>query len=330
MAKAKSSSGQNIPKAAQPSVQTQITNWNKFIAKYGNNPKYAKDVASAKKKLAAATGQPVAPAPAPAPADPSMPSSTELGINDKTGRINSDVAAGTIVGAEVTDVGQNFKMNNPGQQTDALGNSQTITRDPVTGEVTKTQTGGAGITAANQAFVGAATDFGANGKSAAQQAADANYNYLTRNVQGDKAQEMEAQKQMLAERGIPIDPSPGSLWSKSLESIDRKYQNITDQANQQAIASRDSSYATQAGVLNTLGSTVAGQTPTFTPYQGATQDTSGALGQTLNTAAGTNAQIAANNAAVKSNEYIANAQIAAKRRTGGGASTEPIIGGIAP
>lgn len=85
----------------------------------------------------------------------------------------------------------------------------------------------------------------------AGQAADANYNYITRNYATQKKQEMDAAKQELAQRGIPLDPSPDSLYGRTLAQIDQKYQALDDQANNQAIVARDSSLTATTGVQKT-------------------------------------------------------------------------------
>ena len=211
----------------------------------------------------------------------------DLGINDKTGAINSTVATETLSGAEKQDFQTNFNTNNPGSQTNADGSSQTIERDPVTGEVKINQTGGGAYNAINSAFTGATTGLTDDGRKAAQ---DANYSYITQHYAGDKAKEMEAKKQELAERGIPIDASPGSLWSQTLEGIDRKYQSLDDQAKNQAITTGNQTYATNVGAVGTLGNTLAGQSPTFTAFQGATSNQAGTLQSALNSIAGFDAQ----------------------------------------
>lgn len=196
----------------------------------------------------------------------------DLGVNQQTGVINPNVAAPVLTGAEERDAQYNFNLNNPGQQTDIFGNTQSIAIDPQTGQVTKTaQAGGLGSAAQSfltgalgQAQQGAQLDLSnelgqlqgarldlsgapqilqaGDVRGDAQAVADANFGFLTRNLQRDKGRELEETKQMLAERGIPIDyENPDSMWNKAVGSIEEKYQNLTDQANQQALMSRDAS-----------------------------------------------------------------------------------------
>lgn len=68
------------------------------------------------------------------------------------------------------------------------------------------------------------------------EARDAAYNYTTQYYAKDKAQEMEDKKQELANRGIPYDPDPNSLYGRSLQELDRKYQGMYDQAGNLAIS----------------------------------------------------------------------------------------------
>lgn len=73
------------------------------------------------------------------------------------------------------------------------------------------------------------------------------YNYITQDYGTQKAQEIEAAKQELANRGIPIDPTEGSLYSKTLKAIDTKYQQLDDQAKNQAFLQGGQLYGTKAG-----------------------------------------------------------------------------------
>lgn len=88
-------------------------------------------------------------------------------------------------------------------------------------------------------YAGYAEDVGA--------ARDSAYNYFSQNFNTDKAREIEDARQLLAQRGIPIDENPGSLWSKTMEGIDRKYQNLEDQARNQAFAAGTSLYTDMSG-----------------------------------------------------------------------------------
>lgn len=73
------------------------------------------------------------------------------------------------------------------------------------------------------------------------------YNYITQDYANQKAQEMEAAKQELANRGIPLDPTEGSLYQKTLAGIDKKYTQLDDQAKNQAFLQGGQLYGTKAG-----------------------------------------------------------------------------------
>lgn len=263
------------------------------------------------------------------PTNAATPGAPSLGINDKTGAINSTTATGTVMNAAAEDTSKNFAMNNPGTQTDVLGNRQDITIDPTTGAVSRTQTAGGAISAANNAFTNAAAGLGNDGRERAQNAV---YGYMTKDYGTAKAQEMEAAKQELAQRGIPIDPSPGSLWSKSLKAIDDKYQSLDDQAKNQAVTAGNQTYATNVGAVGTLGSAVGGLTPSFTPYAGAQSNQSANLQQLLSTISAADMT----KYGIDQDTMVKLKQIAAAKSGGGGGggggggSTAPIIGGIAP
>lgn len=263
------------------------------------------------------------PVPVPGPA---------LGVDPKTGVIDPNKAVPTITGAVQDDTNKNFQMQNPTQQTDVLGNKQEITTDPTTGKTIINQTAGGGLSAANQAFTNAAMGF-ANAGDNAKAAADANYSYLTRNYSQDKSRELEATKQELANRGIPLnfagDPNnPDNLYSRAIGSIDQKYQGLYDQANNQALMARDTSLSTQAGVIGALGGAVAQQSPGFTAFQGGQSNQGEALLNLLGTISdadmtkyGIDKEMAAKLKA-----------IAASRSGGKSGSNDsgPIIGGNAP
>lgn len=232
--------------------------------------------------------------PAPLPEGPPKPDFTptpvpgeKLGIDTETGVIDPNKAVPTITGAVADDTKRNFEMNNPQWQRDSLGNLQEIVTDPITGVTSIKQTAGASLTAANNAFTNAALGW-ANSGDNAKAAADANYNYLTRNYSQDKQREMEETKQELANRGIPLnfagDPNnPDNLYSRATGSIDRKFQGLYDQANNQALMARDASLSTQVGVIGSLGSTVAQQSPGFTAFQGGQSNQGEALLNILGT-----------------------------------------------
>lgn len=248
---------------------------------------------SFRKKATAAT--PAAGAPAAAPVVPQTPmtgtptpgGTPNLGVDPKTGAVDPGAATTSLVNASVDDTTKTFNLQNPGAQTDALGNKQDITFDPTTGKTSITQKAGQGLSAVNTAFTNAATGLGTDGRAKAQ---DAAYGYITKTYQRDKARELEDAKQELANRGIPLDPSPNSLYGKAISSIEEKYQGLDDQAKSQALTAGNQYYSTDVNAVSTLGSTVAGQTPNFTQYQGGTSTLAPNMQAALQSIAGFNMQ----------------------------------------
>ena len=209
--------------------------------------------------------KPAAPA-APAGAAPAQ--GIDTGVDPNTGQIDPNKAVPAVVDASRGDTEQNFRMNNPNEQVDEFGNKQEIEYDPVTGQTRIKKSGGDALNKANQAFLGTLDQFNANPNGGRAAAQEANYNYITKTYGRDKAREMEASKQELAQRGIPIDPTKESLWSKTTGSIDEKYQSLDDQAKNQAIMAGNQTYATDVGAIGTLGGVAQGQKGTFTAFQG--------------------------------------------------------------
>lgn len=76
-----------------------------------------------------------------------------------------------------------------------------------------------------------------------QKSRQGTYDYLTRNFEANKTQDLELKKQELAERGIPYnpdtqyDPNTKDLYGKSIGAIDRSYQDQYAQASNQANSS---------------------------------------------------------------------------------------------
>ena len=250
------------------------------------------------------------------PAKPTTPAaSNPLGIDAKTGDVNPNTATDAILTNTEQDTQKNFNMNNPGSQTDALGNTQNIEVDPVTGQTKITKSAGGSLSAVNNAFTNAATGLGDDGRA---QARDASYGYLSKDFATNKAQELEATKQELAQRGIPIDPTEGSLWSKSIKQIDSKYQALDDQARNQSIDAGNRTYATNVGAVGTLGNTVAGQTPAFTAFAGGTANQGGASLSALQAIAGFNMERYKTDQAYKLEmDNIAVRRLAASKSGGG-------------
>jgi hypothetical protein len=120
-------------------------------------------------------------------------------------------------------------------------------------------------------------------------------------VERNKRRELEAAKQELAERGIPIDyANPDSMWNKATGAINQRYDDIDQAASNQAIMGRDASMgALISGQSTARNAFVSGATTVaenaranlnsslaasgalsgeFTPYAGGSVDQSGVLG----------------------------------------------------
>lgn len=207
--------------------------------------------------------------------------SIDLGVDQKTGVIDAEKLVPAVTGAEQKDAETTFNMNNPAVQTDQSGNTQTVTKDPTTGQVTVQQTGGAlsqGAQGFLQGAIGNAQGAGqldlsglikqlggqkldlsgapqilqANDvRAQADQVADANYRYLTKDLGAQKKQELEERKQELAQRGIPINFGGDDLYSRGIKDIDDKYKSFDDQARMQALMSRDQSLGALTGAQKT-------------------------------------------------------------------------------
>lgn len=231
------------------------------------------------------------------------PAAKNLGINKNTGAIDPNIAVPEIRDQIEDDVNKTFNLQNPGSQTDAYGNKRNITKDPETGEVIIEDAFGDVGGKAKDSFMGALGGFkpfdltGApkilqtgDVRDEATKAADANYAYMTKNYAKAKTDEMEAKKQELAERGIPLDADPNSLYGKTMKAIDDKYRDMDDQAKNMAISKANETLQAQmsgqsmaydsflkgAGMqhqsgiqdITTFGGLMGQFAPNFTPYQG--------------------------------------------------------------
>lgn len=253
----------------------------------------------------------------------------KLGINQSTGEINPSIASKVISGAADSDTSRNWNMNNPGSQVDALGNKQATWWDPKTGAVSIQQDAGGALSAANQAFISAATGLmGGAGSDPFKQAYDTTYSYLTRDYDKQKEKALAAKRQELTNRGIPISATPGSLWSESMRDIEDQFRGAYDQASNQAFSQANAVLGTRANVIGSLGGTLAQQKPTFTPYQGATATQAPTLLSLLGTIS--SAEMA--KYGIDQDTMVRLKQIASNRGGGGAAPDDksPIIGGAAP
>lgn len=323
-----------------------------------------------------------------------------LGINQKTGEIDANQAVPTVTGAAADDTNRNFLMNNPGSQTDIYGNQQNITYDPATGQTSISQTPGQLASQSQQAFLGALGNFQQQGplnftqdinalresgglnltgapqilqtgdvRKESEAAADANYKYITKTYAAQKQQEIEAAKQELANRGIPIDPNPNSLYGRTLQQINQRYQDLDDQAKNQAITqsnqtlgallggqslahsaflnsavAKDTSnlnnfnaltgaqanqYNSNLAGLNSLSGITTGFNPQFTPFQGSQSTIAPNLQTLLQTISAQELAKYGIDKDAALKKYQINNQVSGSSSSGGDNST-PIIGGNAP
>lgn len=271
---------------------------------------------------------PAAPPPAPEPAPTqTMPGAKskpirpgKMGIS-KDGSINPGQAGNLIGDVTREDTNLNFKLNNPESQVDIWGNKRGISVDPVTGEVSIVDSGGAPLQSTKDAFLGSLGHFQQKGpldlsgapkilqtgdvRNEWKTAADSNYNYMTRDLAQNESREMEATKQRLMEQGIPYSDDPNSRFQKEIRDVGRKYQNIRDEANQQSIMLGNQTMTSnlqgqslardafvqgataehQSGLqdMQALGGMMGQFQPNFTQYAGGQQNLAGNLLNLINT-----------------------------------------------
>jgi len=143
---------------------------------------------------------------------------------------------------------------------------------------------------------------------------DANYAYLSRDFARNKQQEITDTEQDLADRGIPFDPNPNSLYGKTMAQLQTRYGDMDSQARQQSIIGGDNSFSTLVG---------AGKTANDAFYQGIFGLTDAEL-----TKYGIDKDVA-----VKLKQIQAAKEAARQRGSGTPPPPEdksPLIGGIAP
>lgn len=89
-----------------------------------------------------------------------------------------------------------------------------------------------------------------------QSTQDALYRQNTKDLETRRSRDLEAQKQELANRGIPLnfasDPSnPNNLYARSLADVNNRYDTLDQQAKDAAITGADQRMAAEAGVNKT-------------------------------------------------------------------------------
>lgn len=170
-------------------------------------------------------------------------------------------------------------------------------------------------------------------------ARDSAFSYITKDYASQKQQEMDAAKQELAGRGIPLDPDPNSLYGKTLDQINKKYQGLEDQAKNQAFQAGNDIFKTESDASNAAyNSSLSGANAVSDAELKLYGITEGSSNQAKQLAM----QKIIADRQNKSQEKIAAGQnstaLAVKRLGmggggGGGASsadTSPVIGGVAP
>lgn len=80
---------------------------------------------------------------------------------------------------------------------------------------------------------------------------DSIYNQNTKNLERNQQRELEQERQMLAERGIPLNAGGEDLYSKTIGGVKERYDSLYNDAANQANIGADQSLAVQAGVNKT-------------------------------------------------------------------------------
>jgi hypothetical protein len=162
------------------------------------------------------------------------------------GTINPDAAADRVADAREVDAATQFKLDNP-DQTDEFGNTVTYTMGP-DGKPIRTVKQGETATRFRELALAAAQ--GWNPDEDRRRAEEATYGTLTKYYDRDQAREMEEQKQELANRGIPYDPTaaqdPNSknLYGRTIGGISEKFRGLKDTAAQQSVLSGNAAFQT--------------------------------------------------------------------------------------
>jgi len=247
------------------------------------------------------------------------PNYGNLGINGE--KINARRAIRTVTDATAADTSKNFYMQNPGEQTDAFGNNQSISYDPATGKTSITQNAGGALSATTRAFLNATEGLGNDGRAQAQ---DANYNYITRDNERNKQREIAAKEQQLANQGVPWSADPNSRYQKELAGIQERYQRMDEDARNLAITTGNETYATNVNAVGTLGTTMQNQSPTFTAFTGGQSNQGEALMNLFNSLS----QAELTKLGINKDFTAKLKGIAASKASSG--SGGPIIGGVAP
>ena len=274
----------------------------------------------------------------------------DLGVGPK-GQIDPGKAVPTIVGATQDDTKKTFDLSNPGTYTDSNGNVRKIaTGDDGTVKVEeKAGPQSEALKALIQKYLGDAGTLDLSNVpkvltdndllKTREQARNAIYSNATKYLERDRSRDMAETRQLLANRGIPIDlADPNSAYGRAVGAVNDKYRDLDIEAQNQAEAGADARLATMAGVntgANQAGTNqaltafqaplaAAGQTssilnsfaPSFPSYAGGSQDLSKNLLALLGAVSG-----AGNNIYGIDKTYAG--QMAALKNRGGGGGQKP-------
>lgn len=152
------------------------------------------------------------------------------------------------------------------------------------------------------------------------------YDLSTKNLQRNKERDLEAQKQELAERGIPYDPAnPDSLYGKTVGSINERYDQLYSDAENQANLGADARLTAQVNANSAASNAFLQNAMAQYGAQLDAASTSGNIIQDLMTKYGIDQQTAIAKRDDATRRYIARMQ---SRRSGGGAATnQPVFAG---
>lgn len=263
-------------------LEEMLANAQRDVDRRGG-PGKAKNYAARLGQIQAALGA-IQPAPAPAPVDAPVyqtpsptPTLTDSRFQDPGGAVSTGTvgpkgtidpvqASGDVSQAETNDLNTNFQLEHPRIVTDVHGNTREIVRNP-DGTVTVRDTAGGTAQTFKDLATAAAQTF--NGDVSRRRAEEATYGTLTRYYDRDMERELEAQKQELANRGIPYDPAaaqdPNSknLYGRTIGGIHEKYRGLKDQASQQAIIAGNQAYATDSAARDSFLQAVTSGASTF-------------------------------------------------------------------
>lgn len=164
-----------------------------------------------------------------------------------------------------------------------------------------------------------------------QSAYNSLYGQATKNLDRNKARELEAQKQELAERGIPYDPNdPNSLYGKTIGGVNERYDTLYSDAENQANLGADSRLQTLAGVNSAANDAFTKNAMAQFQSQLDAASTGGSILDVLMKKYGIDQATAQAKIDDATRRYIARLQ---NKPRGGGApdtSQDPILGGGAP